>query len=150
MKKQTRDVEKTSLRKELAIRILTTFASTISILFGVWHFFVPSIWDWYSYIDKQATELAIAVRAINIFFSLLLVLLGIANIILVFRKMSDTFSTATILSISIILWATRVVLQIIYPQASQNPIIQYSMFGIFIIVFACLVVSAVLIIKKNK
>ena len=69
------------LLKNSVIKIFTTFGSIISIGFGIWHFFVPGIWNWYSYIDKIATELVIAVRAINIFFSLLLVLLGTANIL---------------------------------------------------------------------
>ena len=28
------------------------------------------MWDWYSYIDVSASELALAVRAVNVFFSL--------------------------------------------------------------------------------
>jgi hypothetical protein len=51
------------------VKVFVTIASTASIGFGVWHFFVPSIWKWYSYIDGRATELIVAVRAINVFFS---------------------------------------------------------------------------------
>jgi len=136
--------------KNSTIKILTTFASIISICFGVWHFFVPGIWNWYSYIDKSATELVIAVQAINVFFSLLLVLLGTANILFVFRKPFDRFSTIVILSISTILWATRLVLQILYPQGSQNSIIQYSMLFIFILVLGCFVFSLFLILNQNR
>lgn len=100
-----------------------TIGSLISVGFGLWHFFIPSIWNWYSNIDPLATELIIAVRAINIFFSLLLVLLGIANIIVVFRATYDRFTYLVLISISVILWATRVILQIIYPQGSQNLIL---------------------------
>lgn len=132
------------------MKILTTFGSIVSICFGVWHFFVPSIWNWYSYFDKTATELIIAVRAINIFFSLLLVLLGIANMLFVYRKPQDTFSTIVILSISTVLWSTRLFLQIIYPQGSQNSIIQYSMLFVFILVFFCFLISLFLAFNKNK
>ncbi|HCW75482.1 MAG TPA: hypothetical protein DHU63_02965 [Candidatus Marinimicrobia bacterium] len=123
------------------IKVLTTIGSLISIGFGVWHFFVPGIWNWYSYIDIAATELVLAVRAINIFFSLLLVLLGIANLLMVFNRSADRFSTIVILAISTILWATRLILQLIYPQGSQNPIIQYCMLSVFILVFACFLIS---------
>lgn len=132
----------------LWIRTLTTFGSIVSIGFGAWHFFVPKIWNWYSYVDKSATELILAVRAINIFFSLLLVLLGIANILFVFRKPLDKLSTTIILLISTILWTTRLILQIVYPQGSQNPIIQYSMLGIFILVWICFSASLFLVVKN--
>ena len=131
------------------IKVLTTFGSGVAIAFGIWHFFIPDIWNWYSYIDDSATELVIAVRAINIFFSLLLVLLGTANIIFVFRKLKDRISTIVILSISTLLWATRLALQIIYPQGSQNSIIQYSMLFTFIVVFLCFLVSLLIALKMN-
>jgi hypothetical protein len=41
--------------------------SSTSIGFGIWHFFVPKDWNWYSYIDGNATELIATVRAINAF-----------------------------------------------------------------------------------
>ena len=54
----------------LLVKILVIFGSSASIGFGIWHFFVPKAWKWYSYIDSNATELVAAVRAINAFFSL--------------------------------------------------------------------------------
>jgi hypothetical protein len=68
----------------LLVRILVIFGSGASIGFGVWHFFVPKTWKWYSYMDANATELVVAVQAINWFFSLSLVLFGIVNILLVY------------------------------------------------------------------
>lgn len=127
-----------------------TIGSVISIGFGLWHFFVPSIWNWYSYFDKTATELMIAVQAINIFFSLLLVLLGIANMLFVFRRLQDNFPTSVMLSISTILWTTRVILQLVYPQGSQNPIIQYSMLLTFILVWGCFTLSLWFVFNENK
>jgi hypothetical protein len=52
------------------VKILVTLGSSASTGFGIWHFFVPKAWNWYSYIDIAATELILAVRAINVFFSL--------------------------------------------------------------------------------
>lgn len=120
----------------------------ISIGFGIWHFFVPRIWNWYAYIDPHATELVIAVRAINIFFSLMLVLLGMANMLFVFRKPFDRFSSQVILSISTTLWTTRLLLQCVYPQGSQNPILQYSMLLAFILVWGCFALSLGLVWNK--
>lgn len=132
------------------VNILTAFGSIVSIGFGIWHFFAPKIWDWYSYIDKTATELIIAVRAINIFFSLSLVLLGSANLLVVFKKPPEKYSLIVLLSVSTILWATRFVLQIIYPQGSQKPELQYSMLSIFLLVLTCFAISLFLLLLKNK
>lgn len=137
-------------KKKKYIAILITFGSVISIAFGIWHFFVPGIWNWYSFIDSKATELIIAVRAINIFFSLLLVLLGIANILFVFRAIQDRFSTMILFSISTILWATRLILQLTYPQGSQNPVIQYSMLFTFTLVLACFAISLFLVVIQQR
>ncbi len=126
---------------KLLVTILTSFGSIVSIGFGIWHFFVPRIWNWYSYIEPTATELVIAVRAINIFFSLSLVLLGIANLLIVFKNSPDKFSLMVMLSVSVILWATRTALQFIYPQGSQNPVLQYTMLAIFLVVFCCFLLS---------
>ena len=52
----------------LLVKILVMIGSCASIGFGIWHFFVPKAWNWYSYIDINATELVAAVRAINAFF----------------------------------------------------------------------------------
>ena len=150
MNDQTLQINPDRLLRNTVIKILTTFGSIISIGFGIWHFFIPGIWNWYSYINNTATELVIAVRAINIFFSLLLVLLGVANILFVLRKHQDRFSMIVILSISTILWATRFILQIIYPQGSQNSLIHYSMLFIFMLVFVCFIISLFLALNKNK
>jgi hypothetical protein len=74
------------------VKILVMISSSASIGFGVWHFFVPKTWKWYSYIDANATELVAAVRAINAFFSLSLVLFGIVNILLIYGDKSNRYS----------------------------------------------------------
>ncbi|CAD5271155.1 MULTISPECIES: hypothetical protein [unclassified Imperialibacter] len=135
---------------KLVATILTTVGSAISIGFGIWHFFVPKIWNWYSYIDKSATELVVAVRAVNVFFSLALVLLGIVNLIFVYREPRDQFSLATMLSVSVVLWGTRSVLQVIYPQGSQNAALQYGMLGTFLFALACFAVSLFILVSQKN
>ena len=129
----------------LLVRILVLIGSAVSIGFGVWHFFVPGWWDWYSYIDRSAPELVLAVRAINAFFSLSLVLFGVVNVLLVWGKRSNRYSIAIVLAATCILWATRVAFQIVYPQGSANPVLQFGMLAAFIIVFLCYAASLVLV-----
>lgn len=128
-------------------KILTYIGSIVSIGFGMWHFFVPTIWKWYSYIDVNAPELVLAVRATNIFFSLSLVLIGVMNIVLVSSRYSAKQTIITILAVNIILWLTRVVLQIVAPQGKINFYIQYGMLSTFVLVLILYIVALVLYVK---
>lgn len=125
----------------LWVKILTSLGSLVSIGFGVWHFFVPRIWNWYAYIDPSATELALAVRAINLFFSLSLVLFGLANLLVVYNAPQERFSLMVLLSTSCILWATRSIWQLLYPQGSFQTALQYGLLLIFVLVFFCFAFS---------
>jgi hypothetical protein len=134
----------------LLVRVLVLIGSTVSIGFGVWHFFVPGWWDWYSYIDPSATELVLAVRAINAFFSLALVLFGLVNVLLVWGRRSNRYSIVVVLAATSALWATRVVFQLVYPQGSANPVLQYGMLAAFTVVLLCYVVSLVIMVSRKS
>lgn len=119
------------------VKVLVTLGSSISVGLGIWHFFVPQIWKWYSYIDGAATELVAAVRAINAFFSLSLVLFGVVNLLLVYGGRSNRYSVLVMLAATCILWVTRVVFQVIHPQGSLYPGLQYGMLSVFVLVTLC-------------
>ncbi len=133
----------------LLTKILVTVASSASIGFGIWHFFVPAIWKWYSYIDSRATELIVAVRAINVFFSLSLVLFGALNLLFIYGGKANRYSIIFMLATTCILWLTRLVFQIIYPQGSINPILQYGMLAAFIIINLCYMISLYLVASQK-
>jgi hypothetical protein len=133
---------------DLLVKIFVMIGSCASIGFGVWHFFVPRLWNWYAYIDSHATELVIAVRAINIFFSLSLVFFGIVNILLVYGGKSNRYSIIVMLATTSLLWLTRVVLQIIYPQGSLYPGLQYGMLAAFTLISLCYVISLMITLAK--
>jgi hypothetical protein len=120
---------------------LVMIGSSVSIGFGIWHFFLPKAWKWYSYIDSAATELIAAVRAINAFFSLSLVLFGIVNILLIYGDKSNRYSIIVMLAATCILWLTRVAFQVFYPQGSLYPGLQYGMLSAFGIVTLCYLIS---------
>ncbi len=133
---------------DLLVKMLVTVGSVSSIGFGVWHFFVPAMWNWYSYIDANATELVVAIRAINVFFSLSLVLFGVVNILFIYGDQSNRYSVIVMLAATSILWLTRVALQIIYPQGSMIPLLQYGMLSAFIIVSLCYLVSLYFMVSQ--
>lgn len=127
------------------VRVLVLMGSAVSVGFGVWHFFVPTWWNWTAYIDPSAPELVLAVRAINAFFSLALVLFGVVNVLLVWGKRPNRYSIAVVLAAACVLWATRVAFQIAYPQGSANPVLQYGMLAAFTIVLLCYAASLVIV-----
>jgi hypothetical protein len=131
------------------VKILVMIGSTASIGFGIWHFFVPRAWNWYSYIDINATELVAAVRAINAFFSLSLVLFGVVNILLIYGDNSNKYSIIVMLTATCILWLTRVLFQVIYPQGSLYPGLQYGMLSAFVIVTLCYLISLLSILFQK-
>jgi len=132
------------------VKILSTIGSSASIAFGVWHFFVPRLWKWYSYINPNATELIVAVRAINVFFSLSLVLVGALNLLFIFSGKANRYSIIALLAATCILWLTRLVFQVIYPQGSINPLLQYGMLAAFMLVSLSYLVCLAYIVFEKK
>jgi hypothetical protein len=66
-----------------------------------------------------------------------------------YRKPIAAFYARTI-SISLsLLWGLRVATQLIWPQGSMTPALQYGMLGVFILVFMLFVVSSCLIHQNH-
>lgn len=122
-------------------KTLITVGSLASIGFGVWHLFVPMLWNWNSYIDLAATELIIAVRAINVFFSLSLILFGIMNLLFIRADKANKYALKVLLASTSLLWFTRVIFQLVYPQGTLNPVLQYGMLAAFSAIFLCYFVA---------
>jgi hypothetical protein len=133
----------------LVPEILITFGSSAPICFGVWHFFVPGHWKWYSYVDNNAHELVAAIRAINVLFSLSLVLFGIVDLLLIYSGHSNHYSVCVVIGATCILWIVRLVLHFIYPQGSIFRGLQYAMLSVFILVTLAYLISVVLLLRQN-
>jgi hypothetical protein len=127
-----------------------TLGSAASIGFGIWHFFVPRIWNWYSYIDVSATELVLAVRAVNVFFSLSLVLFGVMNLLMAYGQKANRYSVLVVLGATCVLWAARVVMQIVSPQGSMSAALQYGMLFSFLLVLGCYSASLVVVLLDKS
>jgi hypothetical protein len=112
-------------------------------------FFVPSLWKWLSYIDASATELQLALRATNFFFSLSLILFGLIDVLIVNTGKANRYSIFVVLAASTVLWAARVAMQLGYPQGSASPILQYGMLTAFIAVALCYAASAAIVLLSQ-
>ncbi len=133
----------------LLVKVLVSFGSTATIGFGIWHFFVPRAWHWYAYIDAKATELVLAVRAINVFFSLSLVLFGALNLLFIHGGKANRYAIVVMLAATCILWLTRLALQFVYPQGSINPVLQHGMLAGFALVSLCYLGALLLVVSKS-
>ncbi|MCK9211864.1 MAG: hypothetical protein M0P61_13575, partial [Ignavibacteriaceae bacterium] len=58
---------------------------------------------------------------------------------------ANRFSIIVMLSATSILWLTRCIFQIIYPQGSLNPLIQYGMLALFILTTLSFLISLYLV-----
>lgn len=127
-----------------------TLASLASAGFGVWHFFVPKTWNWYAHISPAATELILAVRAINVFFSLSLVLFGLMGLFLAFGRRVPKYPAIVVLGAACALWLVRVVFQVVHPQGSASPLLRYGMLAAFAAVFLAYSTSLVLTLMDRS
>ena len=64
------------------IRILYYVSAIISALVGLWHFFVPWMFQWYDYLPMQYENLIVGIDYTNYCFSLLLLGLSVMLIVL--------------------------------------------------------------------
>jgi hypothetical protein len=126
--------------------VLLTIGSVLTIGFGAWHIFVPAIWKWYSYFPSNAPELTIAVRAINIFFSISLIMFGVLMLLFTFRKPMNGFYARSMSITLAVLWAVRVVVQIVSPQGTLSALLQYGMLTAFILLFLLFASASFLIV----
>ena len=99
--------------------------------------------------DAKATELVVAVRAINVFFSLSLVLFGLINILLILGNRANRYSMLVVIAATCILWLTRLVFQMLFPQGSINPWLQYGMLTAFAVILLCYVVPFILLATQK-
>jgi len=76
------------------MKVMYLMGLTLSALVGIWHFFVPYLYQWYSYIPNEYKTLIVGIDWTNFFFSLLLTGHSILLIIMkerIFNKNKEMF-----------------------------------------------------------
>ncbi|MFX0092923.1 MAG: hypothetical protein ACFFBD_14285 [Candidatus Hodarchaeota archaeon] len=104
---------------DFGIRVTVIIAGVITVLFGIWHFFVPWLYSWYGYMAAMPDELINTITTTNFFFSISLVLFGITVIAESSWQWQDKGSIKIVLTVTSILWVIRVVCQIAWPQGAM-------------------------------
>jgi hypothetical protein len=114
----------------------------VALGFGLRHFAVPALYRWQSYVPDAPDSLVRAVDATNFFFSFSLSMIGLTNIVMPFITDAAAPISRFWLWASVGLWTSRVVCQLVKPQGSQSPALQWGMSAAFVLTDALMVVSA--------
>ncbi len=128
----------------LGISMATEVAGgLITLGFGIWHFFIPSMFGWYDYLQDDPVELSRGIGASNFFLSFSLSLIGATSV--AFPTLfpdSGPVHTAWLWA-NVGLWTARSIYQAVAPQGSPVPGLAQSMLAGFIVTDLLFIFSAV-------
>lgn len=98
---------------------LFNVACIISCTVGVLHFFAPYFFRWYSYIPDAPLEIYQSINYVNFCFSFLLA--GFSLVLLFVQKQlfSGTKELRLFYAFFVLVWLSRVVIQIVWPWPSS-------------------------------
>jgi hypothetical protein len=115
----------------------------ITLGFGIWHFFIPSMFGWYDFLSDDPVELTRAVGASNFFLSFSLSLIGATSV--VFPSLFPDLGPANTawLWANVGLWTARSIYQAVAPQGTQVPGLAPSMLAGFLVTDLLFLFSAV-------
>jgi hypothetical protein len=121
-------------------KILVFSGLIITLLFGIWHLFVPKLYKWFSYIPDVPLELKNAITATNFFLSLALILISVLAF-LIFQNSTPSRMILQIICFPLgILWAARLIYQVFIPQGLMIQNLRYYLIIIFLIPFCCFII----------
>ena len=128
--------------------------AAISLLFGIWHFFVPYLYDWFLYIPGEYENLTVGIEYTNFFFSLLLSGLSILLIVFGRKFFAGNKDVLNFYGLLMFTWFCRAAITFIIPwplepirwAAYGQQIAAFAVFIFLLIPFICQVSSN----KKNS
>ena len=134
-----------------AMKISYYTGCILSMLVGVWHFFVPSMFGWYTYIPNQYENLIVGIDWTNFFFSLLLT--GVSGLLVILgRKVFAKNKEVTIFyALLVFTWFCRVLITFINPWPLEP--IAWSAYGQQVaafIIFLALAIPFVFLIFMRR
>jgi hypothetical protein len=97
------------------MKVLYIIGLSLSTLVGLWHFTVPYVFQWYTYIPNENRSLMVGIDWINFFFSLLLT--GYSLLLIIMRKkvFGKNKEMLIMYGFMVFVWFCRVVITFINP-----------------------------------
>jgi hypothetical protein len=97
------------------MKILYIIGLSLSTLVGLWHFGVPYMFQWYSFIPSQYETLIVGIDWTNFFFSLLLTGYSILLIFLRKKIFEKNKEMLIMYGFMVFVWFCRVAITFIHP-----------------------------------
>ena len=129
------------------MKILYMIGLLLSACIGLWHFTVPYLYEWYSYIPDAPIEIIRSIDWINYFFSLLLT--GLSIILLVFKNkiFNRNKEILVFYGFLVFVWLNRIFITILLPM-NYNVMFFGQLIG-FIIIFIIQLIPLIYLIRIN-
>ena len=130
-------------------KVLYYTGITMSMLMGVWHFFVPWMFQWYSYIPSEYEVLKVSINWVNLCFSLFL--FGISLIMLLWGKKVLAYNkeAITIYGFLVTVWIFRVIIAVVNPCPPEaNVWLSYGQFVGSILIMIMMLIPFIRIMKE--
>lgn len=99
--------------------VFFNIACIISCIIGIGHFFAPYSFKWYSYIPHAPIEIYQSINYINFCFSFLLAGISLLLIIVQKQLFADSKELKIFYTFFVLIWLSRVIIQIIWPWPSS-------------------------------
>lgn len=138
-----------------SIRFLYYFTVIFSSFVGLWHFFVPWMFQWYDYLPMQYENLIVGIDYTNYCFSLLLFGLSLLLVILGKKALSLNLEVIIFYIFLTLVWVFRAMLSSVIepwplepiPAAAIGQLLVSDMQAILMVIVSVLFVRK---IKKNR
>ncbi len=129
-------------------KVFILIGLSISCFFGLFHFVIPYVFKWYSFIPDAPRSLIVSIDWTNFFMALLLS--GNSLLLIIFRKRlyNGDFFVKVFYGFIVFVWFCRVIITVVLPWAYDVMfIIQISS---FIVVFLLLFIPLIAVIKNRN
>ncbi|MFI3200666.1 MAG: hypothetical protein R3Y54_03945 [Eubacteriales bacterium] len=104
------------------IKLSYYITTAISMLVGLWHFFVPWMFQWYDYLPMQYENLIVGINYTNYCFSLLLFGLSLILLILGKKALSNNREVVIFYSFLTAVWIFRACLAVFIDPWPLEPV----------------------------
>jgi hypothetical protein len=136
---------------EIIMMVLYIVGLSLSTFVGLWHFTVPYLYQWYSYIPDDYKSIIVGIDWINFFFSLLLS--GYSLLLLIMRKkvFGKNKEIFIMYEFMVFIWFCRVVITFVDPWPLEP--VAWTSYGQQIasfIIFLLLLIPFIHLLKKYK
>ncbi len=130
-------------------KLIYNVVCMVGCLVGVWHFFAPYSFQWFSYIPDAPIEIYQSVNYINFCFSFLLAGLSFLLLLVQNQVFGDSSGTRVFYLFFVLVWLSRLTIQLVWPwpwPSSLQPWLVVAFATEFIIA----VIPAIYLLKNTK